>query len=111
MNISRRSFLRAGAITCGSLGFNLASPFIMNRQLLASNVAPKKKLLFIFQRGGNDGINTVIPRGDSDYNTDTRPSLFIQEQQAIIESQREEIDELQAQMKEIKQTLIAMSSE
>ena len=96
MNISRRSFLRAGAITCGSLGFNLASPFIMNRQLLASNVAPKKKLLFIFQRGGNDGINTVIPRGDSDYNTDTRPSLFIQEQQAIIESQREEIDELQA---------------
>jgi hypothetical protein len=35
----------------------------------------------------------------------------IQEQQAIIESQREEIDELQAQMKEIKQTLRAMSSE
>jgi uncharacterized protein (DUF1501 family) len=83
MNISRRSFLRTGAITCGALGCNLASPFIMNRQLLAGNIDQNKKLLFIFQRGGNDGINTVIPRGDAQYNTDTRPTLFIQEQQAI----------------------------
>ena len=36
---------------------------------------------------------------------------MVKEQQAIIDGQKEEINVLQAQMKEIKQTLIAMSSE
>jgi uncharacterized protein (DUF1501 family) len=42
-----------------------------------------KKLIFIFQNGGNDGINTIIPTGDPDYNTNTRPTLYIPQNAAI----------------------------
>jgi uncharacterized protein (DUF1501 family) len=78
MNLNRRNFLRS-SLACGAYGFGLFQPALWQRQLLAGNPDQNKKLIFIFQRGGNDGINTVIPRGDSDYNQQTRPSLFIPE--------------------------------
>jgi uncharacterized protein (DUF1501 family) len=46
-------------------------------------VAKERKLLFIFQTGGNDGVNTVIPRGDAEYSATTRPSLYIPENLAL----------------------------
>ncbi|MEM7385262.1 MAG: hypothetical protein AAF514_09985, partial [Verrucomicrobiota bacterium] len=82
MNIQRRRFLKSG-FAWGALGFNLANPLFLNRQALAQTNTSPKKLLFIFQRGGNDAINAVIPRGDSDYNNTNRPSLFIPESRAI----------------------------
>ena len=51
------------------------------RAMAAENSA--KKMVFIFQEGGNDGINTIIPRGDSDYSLRTRPTLFIPEEDGI----------------------------
>lgn len=36
-----------------------------------------KKLLFIFLRGANDGLNSVIPVGDSAYNLTNRPQIMI----------------------------------
>lgn len=80
MNTSRRQFLRRSALLGGALGFH---PFLLNQQLNAAEPGDNKKLIFIFQRGGNDGINTVIPRGDSEYNTTNRPSLFIPEGEAL----------------------------
>src|SRR6267143_2168355 len=56
---SRRSFLR---------GTGLA---------LAAGPFSNKTLIFIFLRGGNDGINTVIPDGDPQYSTVNRPTLYI----------------------------------
>jgi uncharacterized protein (DUF1501 family) len=58
-------------------------PWLLNRSLPAAEPGDNKKMLFVFQRGGNDGINTVIPRGDSEYSTQNRPSLFIPEGAAL----------------------------
>ena len=40
--------------------------------------APSRKLVVIFQRGGNDGLNTFVPFNDSSY-YDYRPTLAIAE--------------------------------
>ncbi len=76
--ISRRHFFKTASVALGGLAFG-AVPGPFRRHLLAVEPEGRKKLLFIFQRGGNDGINTIIPRGDDDYNTTSRPSLFIPE--------------------------------
>ena len=58
---SRRSFLKGSGLTL--TGFGIASlfptPFIQHA--LASGTINDRRLLFIFMRGGNDGINAVIP--------------------------------------------------
>ncbi len=83
MNIQRRQFLKASALTWASLGVNLFAPSLFQRRLLAADPLSDRKLIFIFQNGGNDGVNTMIPTGDPAYNTDTRPSLYIPPAQAI----------------------------
>jgi uncharacterized protein (DUF1501 family) len=83
MNIQRRQFLKTSALAWGALGINLLAPGLFQRRLLAADIAADRKLIFIFQNGGNDGINTLIPSGDLSYNTDTRPTLYIPPSQAI----------------------------
>ena len=52
-------------------------PFVMKRALAEGNIGLNgKKLLFIFLRGGMDGLNTVIPVGDPAYAT-SRPTTGI----------------------------------
>lgn len=78
MNLmTRRTFAKSGLLTFAALGLNPFLPNWWNRQVLAGTPDDRKKLIFIFQNGGNDGLNTVIPRGDPDYSPDTRPSLYI----------------------------------
>lgn len=77
MNLSRRQFFKAGCLTFGALGLSPFTRGFLEREIMAGNVDSAKKLIFIFQKGGNDGINTVIPTGDPDYNTENRPSLYI----------------------------------
>jgi uncharacterized protein (DUF1501 family) len=77
---TRRSFLTQSFKT--SLGIALASladvPFVVKRALADGNIGLNgKKLLFIFLRGANDGINTLIPAGDTAYGTGIRPSLAV----------------------------------
>lgn len=83
MNLSRRRFLKAGCLTFGALGISPFTPNLLRRELLAGSLDSDKKLIFIFQNGGNDGINTLIPAGDPDYNTNTRPTLYIPQNLAI----------------------------
>jgi len=84
MDLSRRSFLKtSGLLSWGAVTANLFTPVLFNQNLYAGNPSNSKRLIFIFQRGGNDGINTVLPRGDVDYNPTTRPTLFIPENLAI----------------------------
>src|SRR5213083_1214448 len=68
--ITRRSFLKAGAQA--TLGLGLASlttiPPFLKRALAEGNIGTSgKKLLFIFLRGGNDGVNNIIPIQDPSY--------------------------------------------
>lgn len=71
-------------LAAGTAGFALGHPLILNQQVRAAT-EPRdgKRLLFIFQRGGNDGINTVIPRGDREYSRANRPTLFLPEGDAL----------------------------
>lgn len=82
MIISRRHFLR-NAVALGAYGTAFMSYF--GRQAMAGTDGggSSKKLLFVFLRGGNDGVNTVIPHGDTVYNPTSRPNLFISPTDAL----------------------------
>ncbi len=84
MQFDRRSFIKAAlaGTTLSALGPVLGSPF-MNRALASGLGASTKKMLVIFMRGGNDGVNTCIPYGDSEYNLINRPNIFIPEAQSL----------------------------
>ncbi len=74
---SRRSFLRGTGVTL--TGFGLASlfPTPLLQHAMAGTGSSERRILFIFLRGGNDGINAVIPHGDPDYSLANRPTLYI----------------------------------
>src|SRR6185369_10650296 len=80
--ISRRNFLDHSAKL--GLGVAISSlvdiPWVMKRALAdnAGNLLGRngKKLLFIFLRGANDGLNSVIPIGDSVY-ASSRPTIAL----------------------------------
>jgi len=74
---ARRSFLRGAGLTLAGMGINSLFPGAFIQHAMAAGPSSNKRLLFIFLRGGNDGINTVIPAGDADYNTTNRPTLYI----------------------------------
>ncbi len=84
--INRRSFLTQTS-TLG-MGAALASlvdiPLVMKRALAEGTIGQPgpngrvKKLFFIFLRGANDGLNTVVPLGDTAYNATNRKSILIE---------------------------------
>ncbi len=72
--ISRRVFLRNGSFALVSLGF---APSFLSRAALAAGPARRaRQLIAIFQRGAVDGLNMVVPYGESDYYK-ARPSIAI----------------------------------
>ncbi len=78
--ISRRGFLQH-SLKAGA-GIGLASlmnlPPFVKRALAEGNIGTNgKKLLFIFLRGANDALNSVIPVGDNAYGAGIRPGIFI----------------------------------
>lgn len=82
--ISRRSFLSHSSRL--GLGTALASltdiPWVMQRALAEGTLGISgpngrvRKLLFLFLRGANDGLNSVVPLGDPSYAT-SRPNLAL----------------------------------
>src|SRR5438309_2634392 len=70
-----RSFKTGMAVALSTL---VDVPFVVKRALAEGNIGLNgKKLLFIFLRGANDSLNSVIPVGDSAYNTSNRPNIYI----------------------------------
>jgi uncharacterized protein (DUF1501 family) len=69
MSISRRLFLKNGAIALASVGFgsSLGPTFLRSTAFGATTAQKRKKtLICIFQRGAADGLNIVVPHGDKD---------------------------------------------
>jgi uncharacterized protein (DUF1501 family) len=71
--ISRRIFLKDGALALVSLGF---APTFLARTVEGIASARQKVLIAIFQRGAVDGLNMIVPFGDPDYYP-ARPSIAI----------------------------------
>ena len=75
MNHSRRSFLKSTGI--GFLALGLPPSFLV-RAAGAEQGGRGKALIVIFQRGGMDGLNVVIPFKDQAYYA-LRPSIAVKE--------------------------------
>ncbi|MGI8965326.1 MAG: hypothetical protein ACR2H1_04465, partial [Limisphaerales bacterium] len=77
--ITRRGFFER-SMKIG-LGVALATltdiPLVMKRALAEGTIGTGKKILFIFLRGANDALNSVIPIQDSAYNITNRSTILI----------------------------------
>jgi len=72
--VDRRVFLKSSGLALVSFG---ALPGVFVRAASASEGARRKKaLVVVFQRGACDGLNTVVPFGESAYRT-LRPSIAV----------------------------------
>jgi len=75
VNRSRRSFLKSTGL--GFLAFGLPPSFLV-RAAGAEQSARGKSLVIVFQRGGMDGLNVVIPFKDQAYYA-LRPTIAVKE--------------------------------
>jgi uncharacterized protein (DUF1501 family) len=79
--MNRRFFIKSGSIAMASVGMSLSAPAFLRRAILAheNNVVTggkRKTLIAIFQRGAVDGLNMVVPFGESNY-YELRPAIAI----------------------------------
>lgn len=80
--ITRRSFIGRSAFAAMMASFT-SVPLFVQRALAEGNIGINgKKVLFIFLRGANDGINSVIPIQDPAYAT-ARPTIGLDKDPAV----------------------------
>jgi len=75
MNVTRRVFLKSGGVAMVGLS---TIPAFLQRAIAATSMPNKKQLVVLFQRGAADGLNIVVPFGESNYYK-IRPSIAIPE--------------------------------
>jgi uncharacterized protein (DUF1501 family) len=76
--MNRRYFIRSGGIALASFGVMSSAPTFLKRALAETldKSGRRKTLVAIFQRGAVDGLNVVVPHGESSY-YDLRPNIAI----------------------------------
>ncbi len=79
--MNRRFFIKSGSVALASVGMALSAPAFLERTVMgqtrnAITGGKRKTLIAIFQRGAVDGLNMVVPYGESSY-YDARPSIAI----------------------------------
>jgi len=73
--LTRRIFLKDGALAV--MGLSMVPGFVYRSALAAQpRIGKNKTLVTIFQRGGVDGLNMVIPFGEQSY-YDFRPTIAV----------------------------------
>ena len=70
---SRRYFLKQGGVAMVGLS---AMPAFLQRAVATTPMPNKKQLVVLFQRGAADGLNIVVPFGESNYYR-MRPTIAI----------------------------------
>jgi uncharacterized protein (DUF1501 family) len=73
LRFSRRYFLKQGGVAL--IGMS-AMPAFLQRAVAATPMPNKKQLVVLFQRGAADGLNIVVPFGESNYYR-MRPTIAI----------------------------------
>ncbi|MGH9554301.1 MAG: DUF1501 domain-containing protein [Terriglobales bacterium] len=73
MSSTRRVFLKNGAL---AIVATAAVPSFLTRAALGAATSSRKRFVVIFQRGAADGLNMVVPHGESAYYR-MRPSIAI----------------------------------
>jgi uncharacterized protein (DUF1501 family) len=79
--MNRRFFIKSGGVALASFGVMNAAPSFLQRTVFGQTreritSGRRKTLIAIFQRGAVDGLNMVVPFGESAY-YDLRPSIAI----------------------------------
>ncbi len=78
--MDRRYFLKASGIGLASFGLMAAAPEFLHQfargQTAAKGFGKKKVLVTIFQRGAVDGLNMLVPHGESEY-YNLRPTIAV----------------------------------
>ncbi|MGZ8846232.1 MAG: DUF1501 domain-containing protein [Pyrinomonadaceae bacterium] len=75
--MNRRYFIKGSSIALASFGMMVSAPKFLQRALAETGGSSKRKtLIAIFQRGAVDGLNMVVPYGESSY-YDMRPNIAI----------------------------------
>ena len=83
----RRGFLRtlgmagAGAISFGNSTLSVVESPLLNQAL--SDAYSDRILVLIRLKGGNDGLNTIVPQYDFDLYANKRPKIYIPQNQLI----------------------------
>ena len=69
--MDRRYFLKATGVGLASFGFMAAAPEFLHQfakaQTAEKGFGKKKVLVTVFQRGAVDGLNVIVPHGESAY--------------------------------------------
>ena len=73
MNISRRYFLKNGGVAMLGMA---ALPSFLQRAVAGTPTPNQKKMVVLFQRGAMDGLNVVVPFGETNYYR-MRPTIAI----------------------------------
>ena len=71
--VTRRTFIKSTGVAMVTLGF--APPSFLTRTAAAAGTR-RKLLIAIFQRGAVDGLNMIVPFGESEY-TRVRPAIAV----------------------------------
>ena len=84
--MNRRFFIKSGGVALASFGLMNAAPSFLQRVVLGQTRerltgGRRKTLIAIFQRGAVDGLNMVVPHGESSY-YDLRPGIAVAKPQA-----------------------------
>ena len=79
--MNRRFFIKSGGIALASVGVSLSAPGFLQRVIAANERnaitgGKRKTLIAIFQRGAVDGLNMIVPFGESNY-YNARPTIAI----------------------------------
>ena len=76
--MKRRNFIRGmSASALGAVAMAMEHPLRPRFTVANAQIANGKTLIVVFQRGGCDGLNTVVPYGDDDY-YNLRPDIRIE---------------------------------
>src|SRR6478672_10766316 len=78
--MDRRYFLKTSGIGLASFGLMAAAPNFLHQfasaATLTGGYGKKKVLVTIFQRGAVDGLNVLVPHGESEY-YNLRPTIAV----------------------------------